>query len=216
MGTWVRLLQPYQVEIAGKPTRYQAGDWVEIGKQMALRWISQGIAEAPQTSLTHVASGGKDVGILVTDNRASAKAVLADSAGKIAVDFDLPKLRWNKTLIWSGDCSLRFELIPCGFGLLDTWDILYPFTDYKELAANIGTQEDRARTKAIIRDLRVPVPDVRLIYVKRNARTEALMTAWHEEDVGSSEDRLSFLRALYRVKPFQLPLPITWTGRGPR
>ena len=111
MGTWVRLLQPYQVEIAGKPTRFQAGDWVEVGKQLALRWISVGIAEAPQTSLTHVASGGKDVGILVTDNRASAKAVLADSAGKIAVDFDLPKLRWNKTLMWSGDCGQGFELI---------------------------------------------------------------------------------------------------------
>jgi hypothetical protein len=204
-----------QVEIAGTPTRFQAGDWVEVGKQLALRWIAEGSAEAPQSTLTHVAGDGS-CGILVTGNDAAAKQVLADSADKIAIAFDLPKLRWNKTLIWSGDCPLRFELILIGFGLLDKWDVLYPFCDYHKLADGIGSEEDRERTKKIVRDLRIPVPDIRLIYMKRNGRTEELMDVWREESVGSSEESLAFLRAVYRVKPFQLPLPTTWTGRGPR
>jgi len=217
VGTWIRLLQPRQIEFAGKPQRFMAGDWVEVGKQLANRWIAEGSAEAPQNSLSKVAGDyGGDVGILVTDNEATAQTVLADSASSIAIDFDKPRLRWTKTLIWNGGCSLRFELVPIAFGLLDTWDVLYPFEKYDVLAATIGTDEDRGRTKEVIRDLRVPVPDVRLIYAKRNKRTEDLMEAWKEERIDTAEDRLAFLRALYRVKPFQLPLPITWTGRGPR
>jgi hypothetical protein len=194
-----------------------AGDWVEVGKQLANHWIAQGTAEAPQNSLAKIAGDyGGDAGILVTDNEATAQTLLADSVGKISIDFDLPKLRWSKTLIWNGGCNLRFELIPIAFELLETWDVLYPYDNYNTLAANIGTEEDRDRTKKIIHDLRVPVPDTRLIYVKRNKRTDDLMSAWMEERIDTAEDRLAFLRALYRVKPFQLPLPTTWTGRGPR
>lgn len=123
-----------------------------------------------------------------------------------------PAIAFQKTMIWNPKVQLRTELVSAGFGMLETWEIAVPLYSYDELAVHIGSEEDRKRTKAIIRDLRVPVYDVRLIFVRNCEATQQLFDAWTEENgiAGESDERLSFMRAFYRVKPAMLALPITW------
>jgi hypothetical protein len=86
--------------------------------------------------------------------------------------------------------------------------------DYNELAATVGTDEDRAKVKAVIRDLRVPLYDTRLIFARKTETTIRLFKEYNTELSNGMDDKLAFLLALYRVKPFLLPVPLTWTGRN--
>ena len=98
--------------------------------------------------------------------------------------------------------------------LLDTWEIIVPMWDYSELAAGIGTEEQRAKVKATVRDLRVPLYDTRLMFVRKTDSTERLFAEYNKELSAGMDDKLAFLLALYRVKPFIMPTPLTWTGRS--
>jgi hypothetical protein len=98
-------------------------------------------------------------------------------------------------------------LIPVGLNLLEKWEIAVPISDYNLLARDIGTDEERARTKELIHDLRVPVYDTRLIFARNCVAVEQLFEMWHKEQ---GDERLSFLRCLYVVKPYVLALPSIW------
>jgi len=103
-------------------------------------------------------------------------------------------------------------MIPVGVSLLDKWQVAAPLWDYEKLACHVANEPAREATKAIIHDLRVPLYDTSLIFVKRCGDTERLIEAW-DWSADGDEDRLAFLRALYEVKPLILALPITWTGK---
>jgi hypothetical protein len=99
--------------------------------------------------------------------------------------------------------------------LLDRWQLAVPLIDYTTLACNVGSEEERQCTKQIIHDLRVPLYDTRMIFVKRSPDTTALIREWREECKPGDDERLAFLRVMYRRCPFVLPLPATWThGHG--
>jgi len=98
------------------------------------------------------------------------------------------------------------------FKLLQRWQVAIPLWNYETLAAQVGTEEERERTKAVIRDLRVPLRDTRLVFMRRCAQTRELTNVWREELTNSTDERLAFLRALYRIKPVICDLPASWTG----
>ena len=120
--------------------------------------------------------------------------------------IDLP---YPQTLLWHPSLRLRGEMVPVGFHLLNTWQIAAPLWDYRELACHIADEGDKERTEALVGDLRVPLYDTRLMFVKRCGDTQELIDCWKEE----GEGKLAFLRALYQVKPLILALPITWKGK---
>ena len=95
------------------------------------------------------------------------------------------------------------------------WEIAVPIYSYNKLARDCGTSAERKLTKAVIHDLRVPVYNPGLMFVERNERTEALMSQWITEMSHEGFDnRLAFMRALYKVKPFILPLPTIWVKKN--
>jgi len=65
-------------------------------------------------------------------------------------------------------------------------------------------------TEEVIHDLRVPVYDTRVRFIRRNRTTERLMGLWYEER--QQGEALAFLRALGRVQPKPLicALPAEW------
>ena len=212
---WIRLLGNYKVEKQGKMVARRAGDWIRVGKQEAGLLIAKGRAELPgQDVIREFAGGGKGTGILTLGSKAAAAVVLADLEGKLNVKHgDAPWMPWQKTIIWDANARLRMEMIPTGIGLLDTWEIAVPLWDNYGLAIHEGDEDDRALTKAVIRDLRVPLYDTRMIYVRQCVNTDHLFSQWREERQVGESDRLAFLRAFYKVKPFMLALPITWMGQ---
>lgn len=194
---WVQLLKPRYIEMGGATRHYKKGDWVEVGRKQADYWISKGLAWTPDTFTLPDGCG----------IAAPTFARLPEQVRRLKVvqcDFELPH---ERTLIWDGSTAIDGRMY-LGFQLLDTWQIAAPVCDYDTLASHLGSEEDRAKTKAVIRDLRVPLYDTRLIFVRRDADTERLFRLWKDDQGGDA--RLAFLRALYQVKPLILPLPTSW------
>ena len=119
-------------------------------------------------------------------------------------------IAYPRTLLWDTSFRVRPETLGPGFGLLKTWDCAAPIVSYETLAVHVGTEEDRARTAKIIRDLRVPLYDTRLLFVRRNTIGRALIDMWRTELELGGNEQLAFLRAFYTIKPRMNALPTTW------
>lgn len=203
MPVWIQLTQPKYISVNGRMTLYHPGDWVQTGKQQAIQWIADGSAIPRDASLTrpHVEPG-------------SAGIMLFGSKDKIDVGIPCAldgewEIRWERTCFMQASAPVQPVLIPIGLQLLDTWQVAVPLVDYRVLAADEGSNEERAYTASVIRDLRVPLYDTRLVFVRRCEEGEALIEQYKAEGM----TRLGFLRAVYRVKPLILALPVTWTGQ---
>ena len=200
---WVRLRSIQRVAEKGREVQHFPGEWVDVGKQVALSWIAAGLADRPDQPDLKALPG---CGVLLTGLPAFSLAGMDLVRGRTA-DGQLP---FARTLIGQGH-QFRADLIAEGFSLLDSWEVAAPLHDYAKLARDFGGEEELALTEEVIRDLRVPVYDVRLMFVRRCRATRELMRVWEEErEKGDSLD-LSFLRALYLVKPLVLALPCTWS-----
>jgi len=209
---WVRLKSIQRVERQGKLQTYNIGDWIDIGKQTAMLWLSRGEAEIP-TFKREAALVTGEAGVVIRAKSADPFQSQFNLAQmNLTLSVGEPCIAFNKTMIWDPTVPLRTELISVGFGMLDTWEIAAPLYSYDQLAVHLGSEEERERTKNVIRDLRVPVYDTRLIFVRNCDATQNLFSVWTDEYTVSSDERLAFMRAFYRVKPLCLALPISWTN----
>jgi hypothetical protein len=210
---WVRLKSLQRIDKQGKPRDYHPGDWVDVGKQTAQLWISRGDAEIPSFT-KHTGAQLSGSGVVVRSDTLAQYQAMFDGLkiGLSVIAEVVPHVAFDRTLIWHPKETLRLELIVPGFGFLDTWEIAAPLYSYGELAATLGTDAARVRTKAIIRDLRVPVYDTRLMFVKRCENTDRLFEQWGKECESCDDERLTFMRAFYQIKPLMLALPVTWTN----
>lgn len=202
---WIQLLQSKVIEQSGKNQKYNPGDWVDVGKHVALLWLSDNSAQIPD-----MASSGFDLtgaGIL-TDHKELLCQRLKEELKNIQVFEGAPSLPFEKTVLLDATLPLRTSLIPVGVTMLDTWEIAVPLMNYDTLACHLGTEVEQEETKRVIRDLRVPVYDTRIMFVKRNEATERLIDNWRN----AGKSPLAFLRELYKIKPFILALPCTWTS----
>ncbi len=127
-----------------------------------------------------------------------------------------PRLPFAYTIIWNQRCRPNPEFLSTTLMLLRdrAWEIAVPLYSYTKLTNRLGSEAERKATEALVHDLRVPYYNTDLMFVKRNKRTEELMTRWVEERKGTSDDKLAFMRALYKVKPFILPLPTIWIKKN--
>jgi hypothetical protein len=208
---WVQFLKPRSFERSGVKLRRYPGDWDEVGRQTALRWQAEGAVYIPPVEIKKtVALVPGSAGVLVAhgDTR-TAKSQLGNQ--ELAYEIGEPALPWARTAIWDGLVAVRPALIPIGLQLLDAWEAAIPLCDYEHLARDEGTEEEQQATAAVIRDLRVPVYDTRLMFLRDCENTRRLMAAWKREGTDGNE-RLAFLRALYRTPLLVLALPVTWLG----
>lgn len=208
---WVRLTSTQYISVNGRLVKHISGEWVSVGKQTALNWIAANQAERPDMPQMNALPG---CGI-VSENKAKVKALFPSMevvAGRLELAFP-------RTLCWDPAAKLRGDLLGTGFQLLETWEVAAPLESYETLARDIGTARERSLTETVIRDLRAPFYDVRVLFIKRCPATRDLMAAWDEERLAAAngkravDERLAFLRALYRVKPLVLALPVTWVLR---
>ena len=221
---WVQLKSIKRIEVQGKLRTYKQGDWVDVGKQTALLWISEGSAWIPEGAAVDLM--GADCGVFLFGEYTPEQmsGVLGDYAGKVEAQCGLwpddpstgsgQGLPWSKTLLYNPLLRMRKELTPVGFHLLDTWQVVAPLWYYDKLAADQGTDEDRELTAAVCHDLRVPLYSPDLVFVRRCGDTERFVADWGADDRKNGGDRrFSLLRALYRCKPLVLAVPTTWIGK---
>lgn len=204
---WVQLQTVMSIEQHGVTVHYKPGDWVDVGRQAALRWISEGRAISPRPIHELIPSGSG----IVTVGLPEPSINQLDSLGLDVQRKRHAELLYPRTLLLRGGAEFRTMLFPVGFNLLSTWQLAVPLLAYDTLAAQLSTDEDRDLTRAVIRDLRVPVYDTRLLFVRKCADTIKLINLWDTEMQRGPDERLAFMRALYQVKPTICALPVSWT-----
>lgn len=197
------------LEVQGKPRHYRPGDWLDVSRQTAVRWIAEGKAISPRPINELLPNGS---GVVLID----AAPEIVSQIERLSLDFtlsDRPVLPYARTLIIRDQVDLRSMLFPAGFNLLERWQVVAPLYSYDVLATHIGSEKERAATAKIIRDLRVPVYDTRLLFVRKCADTLKLLDTWYSERKSGSDQRLSFMRAFYKVKPLLCAAPVSWIDR---
>jgi hypothetical protein len=206
---YVQLTVRKQLDIDGRSRTYHPGDWVRVGKQSALQWIAQGQARTAEPVKMVLPPG---CAVLL---RRDAKGAM-DPFRKLGLE-----IRWSvisngdiqpkhaRTLLWDPSVPPRMEILLAGFGFLDRWQMAAPLWSYDKLACDVGSQADRERTKALVHDLRIPLYETNLLFLRRCDETERVLSLWRQE-CQDGDERLAFLRAVYQVKPLILALPMTW------
>jgi hypothetical protein len=203
---WVKLKAIKTIEVAGETKRLHPGDWVSVGRGLAERWVLAGEAWRPNDDLT----APPGAGVLVRGQPNPGCRVLETLPHTQGGDH----LPYPKTLVWDPALGCRAELLGVGFRLLEKWLVAAPLYSYDQLACHVGDEDDRERTRAVVRDLRVPLYDPRMVFVRRCAETVKLMAIWNEERRRGRDERLALLRAIYQAKPVICALPVSWTGAG--
>ena len=156
-------------------------------------------------------------GIVLTAEDRTIEAKARNLKLGVVVDPERP-LAFGKTLFTEPGTGVPWDLLSAAWHFLERWDAAVPLWRYGVTAETLGTKAERQATQAVIRDLRVLVHSVELLFVRDNEDGRALVEAWREEmgeegdHAGSPqpEKRLAFLRALYQVKPRCCVLPVTW------
>lgn len=193
----------------GKDLLHYPGEVVNVkNRAFCKKLIDSGVAIDVSASSQEMPG---DAGVLI---RSKIKVPAWTEAFALDVKFGNISLPFEHTLIWSPPKPPKQQYIIVSFKILQNWDVLVPVRSYDKLVAQLGTAEERARMKKIVRDLHVPFFSTGVMFVKRNERTEELITLWKSEIPKWSDERLAFLCAVYKVKPFILPLPTDWIGEG--
>lgn len=199
----VQLKSIQTVIVDGNLTRCYPGDWVEVGKQTALRWLETDEAWRPKAE-EHLVP---DNSAVIADDVLHAQSVLREHYPLLNVVGSLSETTAEHLMFWKTEAALRPYLLAIGLDLTLTWEMAAPLYDYTTLANEVGTEEERALTAERIGDLRVMLYDPRLIFMRRTPDTERFMTLLSEEE---GHPQLSFLRVLHAVQPLMMALPVTW------
>ena len=209
---WIQLLALWTGDTDGIVRAHYPGEWIDLGKQPALKLIGEGRARPARPVNLEVAAG---CGVVLTGRSTEQARMLISKVKSLPTKSGEPELAFERTLILDGALLLPLELIPAGFGFLSRWHAAVPLAPGWQLADSIGSLADRERTKDVIHDLRVPYRDTRVMFLRRCVQTERLLELWKGEEAGG-DARLAFLRALYRAscetRLLEQALPMQWTG----
>jgi len=201
---YVRFKTVKHIEIRGKMRQFQPGDWLEVSDQQARVWLADGSAEQleyPSEWLTD------ETGIIIQGDLDKANHWMAPWLKSLEIVQGPPELLWPHTIVWDTTVPLHAHMVPCGIYQLRTWQIAVPLASYDTLARDKGDEEDKSLTEKVVGDLRVPLYDTRLMFVRKEKKTEQLFERWHNE---RGDRQMAFLRALYQSCPLILPLPVSW------
>ena len=202
---WIRAKSNLYVDDHGKSKPLYPGDWWPVGRQQAREWLQANQCEILKPAVLQTVQDLTDCSIVIRGIIPENQRVgLVSRFPGVPVEPYAGGMPTGRFLLWDTSANLRQDLILTGFGLLTKWQLACPILNYDILADNIGTAEEQAETKAIIHDLRVPVYDSRVLFVRQCQETRKLFDLWQ------NGNELSFLRALYQSRPVVNALPPSW------
>lgn len=158
----------------------------------------------------HYAEGGvmtQGIVLRAADADVERKAAAARIAVTVMARGALP---YTRNLVLEPGVRAPWERIQVGFALLERWDALCPLGKPGLLAADVGSPTERKYTEAVVRDLRLPMYEPRMLFVRNSEDGQALFDAYVDERGDQADRQLAFCRAVYQVKPRLCPLPQVW------
>ena len=203
---WVKALSIVRVEKNGKVETFHPGDWCAMGKHQARDCLAKNQVEILKSAVLQSVQKLTDCAILLRSALVEPRlGILAAKYPAIPINLYEEKFpEQSRFLLWDPTAELKHELILTGFNLLDTWQMAVPLLDYNVLASDVGTEQERQATEAIIHDLRVPIYDTRVMFIRQCRETRQLFEMWQDKS------QLGFLQALYQCIPIINALPPAW------
>jgi len=197
------------IRTAGVQHSYQPGDWVKVGKQTATLWLADGSAEIPGPDASKmevvkelIGSGcgvrmwpEGPVGALAKTFGNCTKS-LSFSTGPVALPY-------RYTMIWHPTTRVTPQQVLIGFSQITSqkghlsWEMVARLAAGSKLARDVGPDAERAKTKALIGDLRVPIYNTGALWVRKTKATEGLIKRWTASMKAGEDESHAFLRALY-------------------
>lgn len=223
---WVILNTVKHIRKGGVQRAYQPGDSVDVGRQTALEWILDGSAKDPygQMGAPLEATGKIDsrygVVIRCAEGHATHEA-LGVLAGRVEIQYGEPSVPFEYTFIWRPDQKISPRLLNYGFMRImadedraSAWEIAACLIGGNRLANSFGTSHERRRTLKAVGDLRLPVYESRMVWVRKCPSAVAVIENWARqlEEVGADEHH-AFLRALYVKRAMLCTMPYDWKGQ---
>lgn len=180
----IELLKPRKLRIDNKVREYKAGEVVDLRANTANNFIRLGLARKASVSI----------------------ATLTTKRLPIVQGFEFI---YDKQVYWDGKTSIKESRIERGLALLDKgWQVIAPLYDTL-LASSAQFAAEHAITEQIIPDLRIPVYETGLIFLRQCDATQHLLHLWREEQQ-RGHSPLAFMRALYVAQPLILAVPSSW------
>lgn len=210
----------------GKLVTYRPGDWVKVGKQTALEWIVDGSAHDPSGALGPALGrpkGGKpstEYGLRIRGEQAKVDLrCVGRFQQDVSVSFGTPAVPYKYTLIWLPTVPASQKLVNTGFlrvqltdGAKEAWEMAICLASDNLMAANVGSEEEQAKTLKAIGDLRLPIYNTDLIWVRRTKVAVKTIEQWAEYLAAGEDEQHSFLRTIYRTNPLICTLPPDWVS----
>ncbi|MCK6580353.1 MAG: hypothetical protein L6Q98_19845 [Anaerolineae bacterium] len=217
MGVHVQILRSTRITQRGQTRTIYPGDSVEVSRAIALQWEAEGIAR-PWRAIALTAEETANVRFFA-GNEAAAERLrqFVSAVARVDVRDELPALAQadvidSERVVWfDGTTPLDVARLASGLEVIFTWDAAAPLDDYRVLAADVGSEEDRQATAELGIDLRCPVYAPGLLFLRWREGRE-LIDLLSEEMVSGGDRRLAFLRAYWRSTVRLCPLPATWSG----
>lgn len=201
MNVWVKLLSP--IELSGQLV--PAGDWLPMTRPEAKQRLIRGQIEIPRPDVLQTVQELTDCAfVLIGANQQLKQKIRTLYPGVPIVSYTKGCPEYGRFLLWDISAKLRLDLILVGFQLLKKWQLAVPLGDYNTLAEDIGTEKGRREAKEIVKDLRVPIYDSRVMFVRQCPETRNLFDLW------GGGGQLKFLEALYQSRPIVNALPPIW------
>lgn len=209
---WVKCIKQVADWSAGKRKVLQPGDWLQVAADEALRLVATGQALTAASELQRTFDFTQ-TGLLFWGG---APVAAPDDLALTARSADFPALPWDYTLLAtrptaSMTAALGFLHLKATCGGT-AWELAAQLLPDLPLASARGPETARAATLAALGDLRLPVYDTGLLWVRRTPATLDLVAAWTAELQAGADAEHAFLRVLYTRRVLLKTLPPAWVG----
>ena len=214
---WVKALKPIaRYDFAGAYKHYHPGDWFEVHNQELRELLEQGqIATSPDVLRQEYDL--RKAGVLLRGGVVEI-AGLAEYGIQFACSERL-ELRWPLTLLTGLPLRLSAYGAALGFTRIVeraedvAWEMALPLASSTRLARDVGDAAEQAKTLATLGDLRLPLYDTGIVWVRKTPATEEVIQLWQEELDGGADELHAFLRVLYTHPVLLCTLPEDWIGQ---
>jgi len=193
---------------------FQPGDWFECRNQELMQLLqSKSIRTSAEVIRAEII--GSDAGVLALTGAEAPEGV--ERYGMALKRNTRISLPWARTLILRRDAAPSAETAALGMMRLDdseypAWEMVARLESFQRLARDVGTPEEQALTLAALGDLRLPVYDAGMIWVRRTPTTEEVIQLWRAEIEQGHDPQHAFLRAVYSRPVALCTLPADWMG----
>jgi len=234
---WVQAQTPFsRFDEMGALKKYQPGDWFEVRNQELLRLQAEGKVRTTREILGATFDFSR-CGVLWRDDtpadglteqmrematRGSRHSIAQLDEYGIAVKFsDSLSLPWEYTLVACAPVTVTAQNVALGFVRIEktddweNWEMAACLAPGLPLAQARGTDAERAATLKAIGDLRIPLYDVALVWVRKTKATQALIADWAKALSAGADEQHAFIRALYTRRVKMCTLPPGWVGASP-